>query len=70
MPPAVVSRAREILSGLETGDGLPGGKVAAAEVAAPVADAPRSSKRKETTEAPKPSKPAKPAGGPELDLFG
>jgi len=70
MPPAVVSRAREILSGLETGDGLPGGKVAAAEVAAPVADTPRTSKRKETTEAPKPPKPAKPAGGPELDLFG
>jgi len=70
MPPAVVSRAREILSGLETGDGLPGGKVAAAEVAAPVADAPRTSKRKETAEAPKSSKPAKPAGGPELDLFG
>jgi hypothetical protein len=55
---------------LETGDGLPGGKVAAAEVAAPVADTPRTSKRRETTEAPKPSKPAKPAGGPELDLFG
>jgi len=70
MPPAVVSRAREILSGLETGDGLPGGKVAAAEVAAPVADTPRTSKRKETSEAPKPPKPAKPAGGPELDLFG
>jgi DNA mismatch repair protein MutS len=70
MPPAVVTRAREILSGLETGDGLPGGKVAAAEVAAPVADAPRASKRKDTTEAPKTSKPVKPAGGPELDLFG
>jgi DNA mismatch repair protein MutS len=70
MPPAVVTRAREILSGLETGDGLPGGKVVAAEVSAPVADAPRASKRKDTTEAPKPSKPVKPAGGPELDLFG
>ena len=71
MPPAVVTRAREILSGLETGDGLPGGKVAAAEVAAPVvADTPRASKRKDTTEAPKTSKPVKPAGGPELDLFG
>jgi hypothetical protein len=65
-----VTRAREILSGLETGDGLPGGKVAAAEVAAPVADASRASKRKDTTEAPKTSKPVKPAGGPELDLFG
>ena len=47
------------------------GKVAAAEVAAPVvADTPRASKRKDTTEAPKTSKPVKPAGGPELDLFG
>jgi DNA mismatch repair protein MutS len=70
MPPAVVTRAREILSGLETGGGLPGGKVAAAEVAAPVADTPRASKRKDTTETPKTSKPVKPSGGPELDLFG
>jgi DNA mismatch repair protein MutS len=69
MPPAVVTRAREILSGLETGDGLPGGKVAAAEVASPLPDAPRASKRKEVTDAPKAPKPPKATGGPELDLF-
>jgi len=69
MPPAVVTRAREILSGLETGDGLPGGKVAAAEVASPLPDAPRASKRKEVPDAPKAPRPPKPTGGPELDLF-
>jgi len=69
MPPAVVTRAREILAGLETGDGLPGGKVAAAEVAAPVAEAPRPAKRKDGADALKRSKPTKSAGDPELDLF-
>ena len=69
MPPAVVTRAREILSGLETGDGLPGGKVAAAEVAAPLPEGPRPAKRKEPTEAPKAAKPTKSSAGPELDLF-
>ena len=70
MPPAVVTRAREILAGLETGDGLPGGKVAAAEVAAPVPEVPRPVKRKEASDATKSPKPPKASGGPELDLFG
>ena len=66
MPPAVVTRAREILTGLETGDGLPGGKVAAAEIAQPVGEVPRPLKRKEAPA----SKPGKAEGGPpELDLF-
>jgi DNA mismatch repair protein MutS len=66
MPPAVVARAREILTGLETGDGLPGGKVAAAETAQPVGEVPRPLKRKEAPA----SKPGKAEGGPpELDLF-
>ena len=66
MPPAVVARAREILTGLETGDGLPGGKVTAAEIAQPVGEVPRPLKRKEAPA----SKPGKAEGGPpELDLF-
>jgi len=66
MPPAVVARAREILTGLETGDGLPGGKVAAAETAQPDGEVPRPLKRKEAPA----SKPGKAEGGPpELDLF-
>jgi DNA mismatch repair protein MutS len=70
MPPAVVARAREILGGLETGDGLPGGKVAAAEVAPPVGESVRPPRRKEATESAKAPKSPKSAGGPELDLFG
>jgi DNA mismatch repair protein MutS len=57
MPPAVVQRAREILSGLESGAGLPD---KAAKLTANVTEAPRKTA----------SKPFVQPKGPELDLFG
>jgi DNA mismatch repair protein MutS len=57
MPPAVVARSREILSGLETGQGLP------AKAVTTSGGVPEVSPRKSTT------KPAKANEGPELDLF-
>lgn len=68
MPPSVVTRARQILGGLETGAGLPVQKtVAIAEVTlTPQETAPR------TVHPPaKAAKalPPKPSAGPELDLF-
>ncbi len=59
MPPVVVQRAREILSGLEAGSGLPAkGEMPPAAPSAPVA--PKKAA---------PSKPAAKEAGPELDLF-
>jgi DNA mismatch repair protein MutS len=57
MPPAVVARSREILSGLETGQGLP------AKAVTTSGGVPEVSPRKSTP------KPAKSNEGPELDLF-
>jgi DNA mismatch repair protein MutS len=69
MPPGVVSRAREILSGLETGGGLPNKQVVqtadVSELAVPV----KVPKKKTETPAAK-SPPEKKNDGPELDLFG
>jgi DNA mismatch repair protein MutS len=57
MPPAVVARSREILSGLENGQGLP------AKAVTTSGGVPEVSPRKSTP------KPAKANEGPELDLF-
>jgi hypothetical protein len=69
MPPGVVSRAREILSGLETGGGLPNKQVVqtadVSELAVPVKVL---KKKTETPAAKSPSE--KKHQGPELDLFG
>ena len=69
MPPGVVSRAREILSGLETGGGLPNKQVVqtadVSELAVPV----KLPKKKTEIPAAK-SPPEKKNDGPELDLFG
>jgi DNA mismatch repair protein MutS len=69
MPPTVVARARHILSGLETGAGLPVQKsVEIAQVTlTPQEAAPK--KAAPLPKAPKPT-PKKEVGGPELDLFG
>jgi DNA mismatch repair protein MutS len=69
MPPTVVSRARDILSGLETGAGLPVQKPV--EIAQ-VTLTPQEAAPKKPVVAPKAPKaaPKKDSGGPELDLFG
>ncbi|NBP30126.1 MAG: DNA mismatch repair protein MutS, partial [Flavobacteriia bacterium] len=69
MPPGVVSRAREILSGLETGGGLPNKQVVktadVSELSVPVKVTKKESRPTETKTPPK-----KTNQGPELDLFG
>ena len=69
MPPGVVSRAREILSSLETGGGLPNKQVVktadVSELAVPLKVV---KKKTETPNAKSPSE--KKNDGPELDLFG
>jgi DNA mismatch repair ATPase MutS len=70
MPPTVVSRARHILSGLETGAGLPVQKsVEIAQVTLTPQEAAPTKKPVATPKTPKPT-PKKDAAGPELDLFG
>ena len=69
MPPGVVSRAREILSGLETGGGLPNKQVVTtADVSQLAVPAKVTKKETKTPEAKTP--PEKKNQGPELDLFG
>ena len=69
MPPSVVTRARHILSGLETGAGLP---VQQSVEIAQVTLTPQEAAPKKPELAPKAPKatPKKDVGGPELDLFG
>ena len=69
MPPSVVTRARHILSGLETGAGLP---VQQSVEIAQVTLTPQEAAPKKPELAPKVPKatPKKDVGGPELDLFG
>ena len=69
MPPGVVLRAREILSGLETGGGLPNKQVVkTADVSELVV--PTKVAKKETKSPVEKNPPEKKNPGPELDLFG
>jgi DNA mismatch repair protein MutS len=69
MPPSVVTRARHILSGLETGAGLPVQKsVEIAQVTLTAQEA-NQKKPEPTSKVPK-ATPKKDVSGPELDLFG
>ena len=69
MPPGVVSRAREILSGLETGGGLPNKQVVQTADVSELT-VPTKIVNKETKNSVAKSTPEKKNQGPELDLFG
>jgi len=69
MPPGVVSRAREILSGLETGGGLPNKQVVKTADVSELVVPTKVAKKETKPSAPKAS-PEKKNQNPELDLFG
>jgi DNA mismatch repair protein MutS len=69
MPPGVVSRAREILSGLETGGGLPNKQVVKTADVSELVVPTKVAKKETKPSAPKAS-PEKKNQDPELDLFG
>ena len=69
MPPEVVTRAREILSGLESGGGLPNKQVVKTADMSGLT-VPTKETKKEIKTTPTKNPPEKKNQGPELDLFG